>query len=70
MTQHHATRPHTNAQVRVARRPLRSERPARRGPNTRLIADAVVAGYIHDISQRHRSRDEAPALVETQGAGS
>ena len=69
MRQHHATRPHTNAQSRVARRPLRTERPAHRRPSTRLMADAVVAGYIHDISQRHRSRDEAPALVETQGAG-
>ena len=27
--------------------------PGRR-PSARLFSDAVVAGYIHDISQRHR----------------
>jgi hypothetical protein len=27
---------------------------ARSGPSLQLLSDAVVAGYIHDISARHR----------------
>jgi hypothetical protein len=34
-------------------RPLRRIRPPR-GPSAQLIADGVVAAYIHDISERHR----------------
>jgi hypothetical protein len=47
----HDTRPHTTNTRR---------RPARRR-NPQLLSDAVVASYIHEISQRHRvtSGDDA-----------
>ena len=51
---------HTTASNREGRRsphaPLQS---GRRRPSIRLISDAVVASYIHDISERHR--DGVPA---------
>ncbi len=52
-----ARRPHTAA----TRRPCEhaSDGPARR-PNQRLIADAVIAGYIHDLSRG--SRDGARTI--------
>jgi hypothetical protein len=59
MRQLHTTRPHTTAQTQAVRRALLAERQGRRRPSTRLVADAVMAGYIHDISQRHRSRDDS-----------
>jgi hypothetical protein len=52
--------PHTNASVRADRRsphvPLRSGHR----PSTRLVSEAVVASYLHDISQRHRHGVDAP----------
>lgn len=36
----------------VPRRPAARRAPR---PSARLIADAVVANYIHDISQRHQA---------------
>jgi hypothetical protein len=33
----------------------RAELTPTRRPSPQLVLDAVVAGYIHDISQRHRS---------------
>jgi hypothetical protein len=52
MTQNN--RPHTTTPSRAARR---SSRPARRPGEARsvgLISEAVVARYIHDISDRRR----------------
>jgi hypothetical protein len=49
--------PHALAAARTAQRPSRdNHRPA---PPLRpqLIADGVVAGYIHEISARHREDD-------------
>ena len=31
-----------------------------RRPSVRLVSEAVVASYIHDISQRHRDGSAAP----------
>jgi hypothetical protein len=45
----------TTALSRAGRRSLHTELESRRRPSTRLISEAVVASYIHDISQRHRS---------------
>jgi hypothetical protein len=55
MTQHANRSPvHTSASSRSDRRSAHT--PSRSGgrPSTRLISEAVVAGYLHDISQRHR----------------
>jgi hypothetical protein len=54
MTQNNRPRPHTTTPSRAARR---SSRPARRPGEARsvgLISEAVVARYIHDISDRRR----------------
>jgi hypothetical protein len=45
---------HTKALARARRRSPHAELESRRRTSTRLISEAVVAGYIHDISQRHR----------------
>ena len=47
-TRDHAVRRSPHADLRSARR-----------PSIQLISDAVVAGYLHDISQRHRNGDSA-----------
>jgi len=41
---------------RAGRRSPHAPRTSGSRPSVRLISDAVVAGYIHDISQRHRPR--------------
>jgi hypothetical protein len=56
------TRPHTPAARRSAPGPDRARgRPLGR-PSAELISDGVVAGYLHDISQRHRG----PSLWRTE----
>jgi hypothetical protein len=47
------------------RAPHATERPSRR-PSVRLVSEAVVASYIHDISQRHRDGLVAPRGPRTQ----
>jgi hypothetical protein len=47
---------HTTASSRGERRSPHADLEPRRRPSTRLISEAVVASYIHDISQRHRPR--------------
>jgi hypothetical protein len=42
----------TTASARAGRRSPHSERR----PSARLVSEAVVASYIHDISQRHSGR--------------
>jgi hypothetical protein len=54
MTQNNRPRPHSTTPSQAGRR---SSRPARRPGETRsvgLISEAVVARYIHDISDRRR----------------
>jgi hypothetical protein len=54
MTQNPRPRPHTTTPSQAGRR---SPRPARRPGQARtvgLISEAVVARYIHDISERRR----------------
>jgi hypothetical protein len=46
-------RPHATAPARARRLVEPERRPAHR-PSASLVSEAVVAGYIHDISQRHR----------------
>ncbi len=45
---------HTSASNRADRRSAHAPLRSGRRPSTRLISEAVVAGYLHDISQRHR----------------
>lgn len=52
MRKHNSLRPHTTT-TRRAREHVDGEAPAR-PPGQRLIADAVIAGYIHDISRGSR----------------
>ena len=60
-------RPHFQT-VTADRGELRAEQVSARRPNPHLISEAVVASYLHDISQRHRpdiaawrNRRHAPA---------
>jgi hypothetical protein len=52
-------RAHTSASNRADRRSAHAPLRSGRRPSTRLISEAVVASYLHDISQRHR--DDAHA---------
>jgi hypothetical protein len=55
MTQHTNRLPvHTSASGRADRRSAHTPSRSPRRPSTRLISEAVVASYLHDISQRHR----------------
>lgn len=55
----HINRPNPNTAGSDASWSRRAELSPRRRPSPQLILDAVVAGYIHDISQRHRSTGDA-----------
>jgi hypothetical protein len=60
MTQPPRFHDHTAESSRHRRRsPLATDRPGRR-PSVRRVSEAVVASYIHDISQRHRDELAAP----------
>ena len=52
-------RPHTAAPSDPRRRSLRTDHPSAHRPSAQLIADGVVAGYIHDISERRPRYDPA-----------
>jgi hypothetical protein len=63
--------------IDIVRRPLAmptsDDSPSRSAPCERalrpqLIADAVIAAYIHDISVRHRRRGAMRRLPEPQHA--
>jgi len=54
MTQTNRFPAHTTGPSRADRRSPRAALESRRRPSIGLISEAVVAGYIHDISQRHR----------------
>jgi hypothetical protein len=59
MTQNTRPRPHTTAPSRAGRRSSRPERRPGQARSVGLISEAVVARYIHDISDRRR-----PAAAE------
>jgi hypothetical protein len=60
MTQHTNRPPtHTRASDRADRRSPHAPLRSGRRPSTRLVSEAVVASYLHDISQRHRDSAHA-----------
>ena len=61
----HVTRlpTHSTPSNREGRRSPHAALHSGRRPSARLISDAVVAGYIHDISQRHRDGAHASEPV-------
>ena len=62
------SRPHTTMTDDAGRRSARTQHASERRPSPRLISDAVIANYLHDISQRHRrsvpAPESHPALTE------
>lgn len=48
-------RPHTTTSRHAGRRWPRTQLRAQRRPSVELISEGVVAGYLHDISDRHRN---------------
>jgi hypothetical protein len=54
MTQIIRPRPHTTSPNQAGRRSPRPERRPGQARNVGLISEAVVARYIHDISDRRR----------------
>lgn len=59
MTQTNRFHTHSTVSNRPPRRSPHAPVQSRHRLSTRLISDAVVAGYIHDISQRHRDGTHA-----------
>jgi hypothetical protein len=47
-------RSHPITEARPARRPTPTGHPSNPRVRAQLVSDAVIAGYIHDISVRHR----------------
>ena len=60
MTHPNRPRPHTTAARPTGRRSLRTERRPGARASAQLISDAVIASYIHDISQRHSDGASSP----------
>ena len=54
------SRPHTTTTDDAGHRSARTQHASERRLSPRLISDAVVASYLHDISQRRRRRLPAP----------
>ena len=54
MTQMNCPRPHTTTPSQTGRRSPRPERRPGQARSVGLISEAVVARYIHDISDRRR----------------
>jgi hypothetical protein len=48
------SRPHTTTTNPPRRRSVRNDHIPARHPSAQLMADAVIAGYIHDISRGSR----------------
>jgi hypothetical protein len=59
MTQINRPRPHTATSSHAGRRSPRTQLQAQRRPSIELISEGVVAGYLHDISDRHSSNGAA-----------
>jgi hypothetical protein len=69
MTTPTPTPPHPQPATRGARRPTHRERRFNRGPSVQLVSEAIVASYIHDISERHRdARAPGARLRRVRGA--
>jgi hypothetical protein len=63
MTQIDRSRIHTTTQARARLRSPRAGPEPDRRPNVRRVSEAVVASYIHEISERHRrDKSVSPAL--------
>ncbi len=60
---------HTPSSGGDGRRSPRAPLEPGRRPSIRLISDAVVAGYLHDISQRHRDGAHASEPVRRRALG-
>jgi hypothetical protein len=60
MTQNTRPRPHTTAPSQAGRRSARPERRPGQARSVGLISEAVVARYIHDISDRRRPVSAEP----------
>jgi hypothetical protein len=54
--------PHTTTTDRAGRRSVRNDHMPARRPSPQLIADAVIASYIHHISERSRRSVLAPQI--------
>lgn len=55
MTQINRSRPHATSSNHPGRRSPRTQLRAQRRPSIQLISEGVVAGYLHDISDRHNN---------------
>ena len=63
MTHIHRSRTHTTTQAQAGRRSSRAGLRSDRRPDARRLSEAVVASYIHELSERHRrERSVASAL--------
>jgi hypothetical protein len=56
MTHINAPRPHASSTSEPGRRSEHTTRRTNGRPRDRLISEAVVASYIHDLAQRHRDQ--------------
>ena len=63
-------RPHSTHTSRAGRRSHHSEPRSGRRPSVQLISEGVVAGYIHDISQRHHLPRQSSGGTRTAAARS
>jgi len=59
MTHVNAPRPHTASTREPGRRSGHATRRTSGRPSVSLVSEAVVASYIHDIAQRHRSQQSS-----------
>ena len=55
MTTINRSRHHDPAMAEARRRDAREDHSSERRLRPQLLADGVIAGYIHDISPRHRN---------------
>jgi hypothetical protein len=60
------SRQYATTSDRAGRNPSGPDRRSSRRASPRLIADAVIASYLHDISQRHRHAVRVPIDAMTQ----
>jgi len=70
MTHVNAARPHTSSTREPGRRSEHTTRRTNGRPSDRLISEAVVASYIHDIAQRHRPERPSVSRRALTRAGS
>ncbi len=68
MRNHNRPRPHTTTTNRTHRRAPKAHHGSVRQPRAELISEAVVASYIHHISQRHRRNSLEVSRLPRLGA--